>query len=56
MKKKTKGILGSLSKFTKPRILQAMIWTSIWLATKTCQLLAFGLSNLWQFFYPTFGC
>jgi hypothetical protein len=33
------GLFGSLSKLTKPRIRQAMILASIWLSTKTYQLL-----------------
>ena len=49
------GIITSLSKFDMPMIWQAIILSSIWFATETCQTLIFGLPNLWQYFYLTFS-
>ena len=41
------GLIGSLPKFSMPKMWQAMILASIWFATKTCQTLTFSLPNLW---------
>jgi hypothetical protein len=50
------SMIGWLPKFVKLKIWQAMILAIIWLATKTCQSLTFGLPNLWQFFYLALAC
>ena len=44
------GLIGWLPKYAQTKIWQAMIMAIIWFATKTCQLLTFGLPNLWQIF------